>query len=585
MSITFGLLGAIATVNISLDPSELGKGIVGNDNYRGTGYILHSQMDVRERFDIRSDQSSAFVSVTYNKTDDQWHYLANNALVPFTPLNTDTLIASVDFGADTLELLGSDAEEVGGVNSGILDSNITIHVNQWDGKPNSGEFEVSGTYLTLAADAETTGEQTEYSVPGDFHDVTAVDDREGQGYILYSEQRLQRRFDTVPSYNDQHFIAVVYEDGQWHFDSNHKLLPFESSDTDRLVAAVDFSNDQIELLDGYSTVIKGIAAGYDYGNLTADANLYQNAFNDGEFQLGGNFFATSPANTAIQPASTLLSRTTLPDGALGSTSGKGWTCTGLFYHEGSFWAGNDGRTKEGDQTHEPSVIRMNIDGTKILEQIDIHALEKAAGLNWKIKTIQGVAADNDGNLWVASSTSDRLFKILRTPAGTDSYQYSIDTSVNFVLDEVNGVAFNAEVNSLVLYSTSNGYLREYSLATGEPVWKRKFYGGTDGDQLFYEESTGLLYLTSGVNGKPGRIKVFDFETGLKVGQTNTFDEVVAIEGVSIVDNTLYFLSDAFYHPDSDNPDDHFNQLIKYKLDPFVNGTLHETTRTVNDFWF
>ena len=42
---------------------------------------------------------------------------------------------------------------------------------------------------------------------------------------------------------------------------------------------------------------------------------------------------------------TFVSRTTLPNGGLGSVTGKGWTNTGLFWDaaEGCFWVGNDGR--------------------------------------------------------------------------------------------------------------------------------------------------------------------------------------------------------------------------------------------------
>ena len=120
--------------------------------------------------------------------------------------------------------------------------------------------------------------------------------------------------------------------------------------------------------------------GYQSGNLEFHVEQWYGRENPGEFEVTGNWLQASHDSFVFKSADSLASRTTLPDGALGSTDGKGWTCTGLFYDNGTFWSGNDGRRNANDRTYDPSIIRMDVDGTTILEQIDVHALEQNAGV-------------------------------------------------------------------------------------------------------------------------------------------------------------------------------------------------------------
>ena len=112
--------------NIDLVSTDLGAGIVGLDAYQGSGFIMYSQTDVCERFNIRSDQASAFVSVTYDSAADQWYYLADRELVAFEPEPYDHLIASVDFKNDTVSILQGAQDPIAGVSAGIIDGDIAI---------------------------------------------------------------------------------------------------------------------------------------------------------------------------------------------------------------------------------------------------------------------------------------------------------------------------------------------------------------------------------------------------------------------------------------------------------------------------
>ena len=60
----------------------------------------------------------------------------------------------------------------------------------------------------------------------------------------------------------RHLIAVVYQNGQWMYDYNDGLAPFEAESTDLLVAQVDFGKDTVQLLQGPGGEVHGIAAGY-----------------------------------------------------------------------------------------------------------------------------------------------------------------------------------------------------------------------------------------------------------------------------------------------------------------------------------
>lgn len=574
----------VPSQTIALDAEDLGKGIVGFDSYQGTGYIMYSSDDVRARFDIRSDQASAFVSVTYDAQAGQWFYLADKSLVPFEPTGTDVLIAEVDFKADTVSLLQIAGDvalpDIHGVQAGVSDTDITIAANRWDGAHNAGEFQVTGTYLTVME--MDVPNETRIQFQEVLHGVAATDNRTGEGFMLYSQENLHDRFDQHIHVGDDHFVAVVHQDDTWYYDTNYGLVAFEPAQTDILVASIDFGSNSVQDLQGYNASYHGIILGYDEGNLTFHPERFEGGCNKGEFDIRGDWFTQHDEAFVFADASTFVSRTTLPNGALGSTADKGWTCTGLFYDDGAFWSGNDGRMNNKDKTHEPSVIKMSLDGTEILEQIDVHALEADAGVSWNIKTIQGVIVDGSGDLWVASSTSNIIFKINVTHHEDGSTSYALDTENKVSLSGANGLAFNPNTQEMIVYSTSTGYLTYYDISSGGAVETYSVSIGGGGDQLFYDAENDHLYMSKGGNGKPGYLTVHDGGTGEKIGQTQSFSEVRAAEGISIVDDKLYFQSDAFYHPEG--PVD-LNQLIIYDLDPLLNGTEHLETEAVTDWWF
>ena len=242
-----------ATERVDLTRDDLGKGIVGMDWLTGQGYIMYSDIDVRSRFDIRSDQAGSFVSVIYNADQNQWYYVGNSEFVAFDPLSTDVLIAQVDFGTDRIDMMNrddsSDPLYVNGMLAGVYYTDIRIIANRWNWSKNKGEFQVFGSYLDLAP---PMGPEP-IELDGNSHSIAATDHRTGDGFIMYSAQDLQDRFPAINSYTDDHFVAVVYQDGAWYYDNNTRLVAFTPTETDILVAAVDFGENTVQDLQGYGS--------------------------------------------------------------------------------------------------------------------------------------------------------------------------------------------------------------------------------------------------------------------------------------------------------------------------------------------
>ncbi len=127
--------------------APLNKGVACQEDATGSGYLMYSAQNVRQRFSPAptSANSAHFVCVVL--IGGQWHYDDNHAYHPFTPVATDALVAAVDFGADTaIDLVGQQGA-LNGIALGYQSGDLTFTPNWYDGAPNAGEFGVAGTYL------------------------------------------------------------------------------------------------------------------------------------------------------------------------------------------------------------------------------------------------------------------------------------------------------------------------------------------------------------------------------------------------------------------------------------------------------
>jgi large repetitive protein len=122
--------------------------------------------------------------------------------------------------------------------------------------------------------------------------IGAIDNATGTGYIMYSRQNLFVRFTNpkVDANNSLNLVAVKYINNQWHYDNNSVNTPFTPASSDLLIASVNFSTDVITSLQGTSSVVNGINAGFASGDLTFFTNRWNGASNAGEFTINGTFF-------------------------------------------------------------------------------------------------------------------------------------------------------------------------------------------------------------------------------------------------------------------------------------------------------
>ena len=132
--------------------------------------------------------------------------------------------------------------------------------------------------------------------------IATHDQREGAGYIMYTEESVHTRFtDPAPSSgNADHLIAVVFENGEWKADPNkNNLTPFVPRATDHLLVAVDFGANTASHLIGVSSVIEGINAGYVSSDLQVTPEMWNGQPNEGEFGVTGSTVTIEAGN--VQP--------------------------------------------------------------------------------------------------------------------------------------------------------------------------------------------------------------------------------------------------------------------------------------------
>ena len=138
-----------STINLAL--GDLNLGIAAHDQRTGNGYIMYSEESIHTRF--ADNPPSAWnadhlIAVVFD--NGEWKIDRNKFhLVPFTPLGSDHLLASVDFSADIVTHLTGVNTVVEGINAGMVGGDLVITAEMWGGSPNAGEFGVEGTTVEI----------------------------------------------------------------------------------------------------------------------------------------------------------------------------------------------------------------------------------------------------------------------------------------------------------------------------------------------------------------------------------------------------------------------------------------------------
>ena len=129
-------------------------GVCCNDVNGGTGYIMYSEADVHSRMSVNGENYDHFVCV--KNEGGEWLQDTNDAWVAFTPVDTDVLVASLDFSADTVTSLQGQIDMLDGLRRGFdsgdlaFSANARIGAGGHNGGDNEGEFFIDGSFFSRA---------------------------------------------------------------------------------------------------------------------------------------------------------------------------------------------------------------------------------------------------------------------------------------------------------------------------------------------------------------------------------------------------------------------------------------------------
>ena len=289
-------ISQLSTCPATMDLGNIGQGIAVRDSASDNGWLMWSSQNVFSRFSPKplSGNAAHLIAVTFH--DSQWHYDNNTVSTPFTPAPDDCIVAELDFTNDTATTLTGTSTTINGIDAGYLSGDLIITPDIWRGTSNDGEFGINGTQLSnqpndqlndqLISQLSTCPATMDLGNIG--QGIAVRDSASGDGWLMWSSENVFSRFSPKPlSGNADHLIAVTFQNSQWHFDNNSVLTPFTPSANDCIVAELDFTNDTATTLQGITTTINGIDAGYQSGDLIITPDIWRGVSNNGEFGVIG----------------------------------------------------------------------------------------------------------------------------------------------------------------------------------------------------------------------------------------------------------------------------------------------------------
>lgn len=224
---------------------------------------------------------------------------------------------------------------------------------------------------------------------------------------------------------------------------------------------------------------------------------------------------------------------------------KGFTCTGLTYDRkrNTFWIGNYGKLTPSDKLKTPSIIQVSADFKTILSKITFTDSDI---------DIQGVSYDE---------TTDTLWY-------SDGKQViNCDIEGNFIKSinlgpyskyKPNGVSYDYQTETLWILCYYN-YLLHYDLNGNLINSYQSDYIGQD--HLCFN-GNGQLCFSAGIdyNGSDNYVVIYSMDD-MRIEKAYQVLESYAIEGISILDSTLFVVNDGLYHEAKINK----NVVIKYTI--------------------
>ncbi|MCA9188251.1 MAG: cadherin-like domain-containing protein, partial [Planctomycetales bacterium] len=134
----------------SLGP--LNAGIAVHDSADGSGFVLFSSESVFARFADHpplgggvNGNAEHLVAVQFR--GGQWYYSDDSDWILFVPVESDRIIARLDFDNDTANLVTAVTGDVNGIRQGTRANNLALTPNAFGGQADVGEFTLSGSFF------------------------------------------------------------------------------------------------------------------------------------------------------------------------------------------------------------------------------------------------------------------------------------------------------------------------------------------------------------------------------------------------------------------------------------------------------
>ncbi len=406
------------------------SGVAISDSASGAGYLMHSKQNVQRRFGIARNTNSNVVAVRYSGLS--WQFNNNSDWVDFTARKTDRLIATVDFDSGTVSSMSGQFGITQGIPRGYLFGNLSFEANKFGNRVSAGDVWVDGDMFVSA-----TRRALEKRVIENLGDGVRLEGgKSGVGFLLHSIETLQSRLGMSDEVNSN-VVAVRFVEGRWQHCGNGGWQSFKRTATDRLVAAVDFSNSRITSLCGSTGVVNDIQAGFVGGGLS---------------------FRSEPGSINVQVfGDTFVAGRHLRRAEFGWAVDK--TLTARFIHvngEGIFSIGSD------QHRYDDGTFTLTLTG---VESEANHTIPMANGKTFEIEHYDGfIVAEKGGRLQFFGEHRLSFTKLAATaPAGSSSIRVANVIERNF--DGVTSAFSDGQMvfkvgDEIVIASSSRDYHEE-----------------------------------------------------------------------------------------------------------------------------
>eukprot|EP00933_Yihiella_yeosuensis_P015168 TRINITY_DN13323_c0_g3_i1.p1 TRINITY_DN13323_c0_g3~~TRINITY_DN13323_c0_g3_i1.p1 ORF type:complete len:626 (-),score=72.28 TRINITY_DN13323_c0_g3_i1:183-2060(-) len=281
------------------------------DRDTGRTFVMFTNTSVNERWnndtiqdDFRIHSAKSFVCVRWKNLkwqyDTNWRHESDRTMHhswhDFKPQKTDTVVAAVDYAKGKVEDMKGVNFYHGGLRIGYGDGDLEFFRNQnATGAREAGSWRITGSWI-LAWNDDPPPIQKPHpglviertpmvKIGGTSHRFRCYDANRTNGFIMFSPRPLAIRLNSTTSVmkkggptkeqfkRGMHagFTCVRFKDHRWQFDAywtdNHSWHTFIPNITDVIVAAVNYTNDQVSLTKGSNVKYSGMQMGFAGGDI------------------------------------------------------------------------------------------------------------------------------------------------------------------------------------------------------------------------------------------------------------------------------------------------------------------------------